>query len=206
MQKVVKIEKRGERSLTEEEVKLFWTELDKSSMSIYRVNAFKLILLTGCRVEEIAELRWNEIDFNDHVINFSSERTKNNLAHIIPLNNLAMEIIKSNPRSHDLYLFPAENGVEPFKTDGFSQALSRLLKNMDIEKFVPRDLRRTFKTLTGKAGITKDIRDRLQNHALQDVSSQHYDRYDYLKEKRAAMDVWNDYLYGILNNEYLCKN
>ena len=38
----------------------------------------------------------------------------------------------------------------------------------------------------------------LQNHALQDVSSLHYDRYDYLKEKRAAMDIWNDYFNDIL--------
>ena len=73
-----------------------------------------------------------------------------------------------------------------------------MLENTKIEKFVPRDLRRTFKTLTGKAGISKEIRDRLQNHALQDVSSLHYDRYDYLKEKRAAMDIWNDYFNDIL--------
>ena len=62
-------------------------------------------------------------------------------------------------------------------------------------------MRRTFKTLTGKAGITKDIRDRQQNHALQDVSSLHYDMYDYLSEKRAAMIVWNDYFKKMLNDE-----
>jgi hypothetical protein len=31
-------------------------------------------------------------------------------------------------------------------------------------------LRRTWKTLAGKAGVPKEIRDRIQNHALQDVS------------------------------------
>lgn len=70
-----------------------------------------------------------------------------------------------------------------------------------IDKFLPRDLRRTFKTLAGKAGISKEIRDRLQNHSLNDVSSLHYAKYDYLKEKRAAMDIWNDYLTRILNND-----
>lgn len=70
-----------------------------------------------------------------------------------------------------------------------------------MDTFVPRDLRRTFKTLTGKAGISKEIRDRLQNHSLQDVSSLHYDKYDYLKEKREAMDTWNDYFVKILNDE-----
>ena len=118
---------------------------------------------------------------------------------MIPLNEIAFDIIKNNPKQHDVYLFPADSNIEPLQVDGFSKAISRLLKRTTIEKFVPRDLRRTFKTLTGKAGISKEIRDRLQNHALQDVSSQHYDRYDYLKEKRVAMDIWNDYLANILN-------
>lgn len=47
-----------------------------------------------------------------------------------------------------------------------------------------RDMRRTFKTLAGKAGLTQEIRDRLQNHARFDVSSRHYDRYSYMDEKR----------------------
>jgi len=60
-------------------------------------------------------------------------------------------------------------------------------------------IRRTVKTLMGKAGIDKQLRDRIQNHALQDVSSRHYDRYDYLAEKRQGMKVWNDYLELIIN-------
>ena len=39
-----------------------------------------------------------------------------------------------------------------------------------------RDLRRTWKTLAGKAGVSKEIRDRIQNHALHDASSKSYDR------------------------------
>ena len=38
-----------------------------------------------------------------------------------------------------------------------------------------KDLRRTFKTVTGKARISKEIRDRLQNHALQDASCEKHD-------------------------------
>ncbi len=51
----------------------------------------------------------------------------------------------------------------------------------------------------GKAGISKELRDRIQGHAMTDVSSKHYDRYDYLKEKRSGMAIWNDELYLILN-------
>ena len=60
-----------------------------------------------------------------------------------------------------------------------------------VSRMTNRDLRRTWKTLAGKAGISKDIRDRIQNHSLHDVSSKHYDRWNYLTEKRDAMNRWD---------------
>ena len=72
-------------------------------------------------------------------------------------------------------------------------------KYYEGEKFTPRDCRRTFKTLGGKAGISKELRDRIQNHVIQDVSSRHYDRYDYLVEKQNGLKVWNDFLDLIIN-------
>lgn len=44
----------------------------------------------------------------------------------------------------------------------------------------------------GEIGVSKELRDRIQNHALQDVSSKHSDRYDYLTEKRRALETWED--------------
>ena len=70
-----------------------------------------------------------------------------------------------------------------------------------MNPFVPKDIRRTVKTLMGAAGISKEDRDRFQNHALTDVSSKHYDRYNYLAEKRRTMAVWDAYLQNILASE-----
>jgi hypothetical protein len=54
---------------------------------------------------------------------------------------------------------------------------------------------RTSKTLAGAAGLSKEIRDRMQTHAARvDVGARHYDRYEYLPEKRAAMAQWDEYL------------
>jgi integrase len=64
-----------------------------------------------------------------------------------------------------------------------------------------RDLRRTWKTLAGKAGLAKEIRDRIQNHTLQDVSSKNYDRWNYMPEKRAAMKKWNTFVRAILSKK-----
>jgi hypothetical protein len=59
-----------------------------------------------------------------------------------------------------------------------------------MQPWTPKDLRRTVKTRMGEIGIPKSIRDRVQNHALVDISTKHYDRYDYLPEKREALETW----------------
>ncbi len=46
----------------------------------------------------------------------------------------------------------------------------------------------------GVAGISKELRDRIQGHAFSDVSSKHYDRYDYLKEKSQGLEDWATWL------------
>ena len=46
------------------------------------------------------------------------------------------------------------------------------------------------KTWAVSAGIERGILDKVQNHALSDVASRHYDRHDYLSEKRVALNQW----------------
>ena len=62
-----------------------------------------------------------------------------------------------------------------------------------------RDLRRTWKTLAGKAGLSKELRDRIQNHTLEDVSSKSYDRWNYMPEERAAMKKWDKFITALLS-------
>jgi integrase len=76
----------------------------------------------------------------------------------------------------------------------------------EYQPFTARDLRRTVKTLMGKLGVSKELRDRLQNHALTDVSSKHYDRYDYLREKRNVMQAWETELQRIINGAEALPN
>lgn len=42
----------------------------------------------------------------------------------------------------------------------------------------------------GVAGLSKELRDRVQGHAFSDVSSKHYERYDYFKEERLGLFRW----------------
>ena len=206
VKKPLKKEAPTDRFLTESEVRKFWAALNKSAMSPHRANVFRLMLALGGRVEALSGLRWSEIDWKERLITIPPARSKNGAYWVIPINDIAYEVLINNPKLNNDFLFPAKNGTEPLRLDGYSQAITRTCKQFAIDAFTPKDLRTTFKTLSGMAGLSKEIRDRIQNHALSDVSSKHYDRYDYLKEKRHAMIIWNDYLQRVIDDEHLSDN
>jgi integrase len=122
--------------------------------------------------------------------------------HMLPLPRQAVELIRQHVVRQNAYglLFPHTIDPRKVMTLGSMQKTIRafLAENPDVPPFSSRDLRRTWKTLTGAAGISKVDRDRLQNHQEKDVSSEHYDRYDYWAEKVKAMKVWEAYLDRIL--------
>jgi integrase len=199
VKKPLKKEAPTDRYLTGSEVNTFWAALNKSRMSPHRANVFRLMLALGCRVEALSGLCWSEIDWKERLITIPPARSKNGVYWVVPINDIAYEVLINNPKLNNVFLFPAKNGTEPLRLDGYSTAITRTCKQFGIESFTPKDLRRTFKTLGGLAGIKKEQRDRIQNHSLTDLSSIHYDRYDYIKEKRETIKVWNDYLQQVID-------
>ncbi len=198
VKKPLKEEKPENRYLSKAEIKTVWEAFDSSSISILRISVLKLMLLTGSRLEALSGLLWHEINWEEKYITIPPERSKNGNFWVIPLAPTALRILSDLPRLNDHFVFPANNGIECLRTDSFNKATNRLCSNSGISHFCPRDLRRTFKTLAGEIGMSKEIRDRIQNHSLSDVSSKHYDRYDYLTEKRIALEKWDQFIQRII--------
>lgn len=199
-----KKESPGETVLTDKNIKELWTLLETSELSIEIQNAFKLILATGGqRVNEVLGARWEEFDLRKKLWELPAERTKNKKIHIVPLTQHAIEILKAlKPiNGHSDFLFPkqtSDDSDKPMPIASMSKAAKRLCEQTGFTSFTPRDLRRTCKTMMAAIAIPKDIRDRIHNHALTDVASVHYDRYDYLKEKKHVMELWEAKLETII--------
>jgi integrase len=139
-------------------------------------------------------------DTNEHIIDWS--RTKNGKPHAIPVPGLAAELIASVKANEYGWFFPSAMDPTRPVSHGTLYAFMWRQRQRDVIPFVTnRDLRRTWKTLAGKAGVSKEIRDRIQNHVLQDVSSKNYDRWTYLPEKRAAMNKWNEFVTALLSRK-----
>src|SRR5262245_10643224 len=108
------------------------------------------------------------------------------------------------PRDGRPFFFPS--ATDPKRPVSHGTLYSFMWRQRDrgvIPVVTNRDLRRTWKTLAGQAGVPKEIRDRIQNHALQDVSSKSYDRWNYMPEKRAGMAKWDEFVRALLSKKHL---
>jgi integrase len=185
------------RFLAPAEVKAFWDWMIENARRSRYIPAAQLLLVTGQRVQEI--LRISDRVFDPAAQMLFWDKTKNKLPHAIPLSLRAVSIMEAlSPNEHGLY-FP--NSAKPEAPASHTRVLALIslyVEETGCARFTPRDLRRTFKTLGGDAGISKEMRDRLQNHAKGDVSARYYDRYDYLTEKRAAVTIWDSYMDRVL--------
>ena len=193
---------KGQRALNEAEVQELWTStLLTPSMHL----ALKLILATGQRVEEVLHATRDEFDFKKNLWIIPGERRKTrghtSEPHLVPLTQIHLELVKEiqSTTNHQQFMFPARGGKSPRRYDSLTKAVSVFVKNSGMLSFSARDLRRTFKTLAGSMNIPLEMRNRLQGHALVDVGSVYYDRYDYLEQKRAAMERWSSGLTEIIS-------
>lgn len=186
--------KVGQRWLTIDEFKTVYQWLSEpGNLTTPRYcKALQLMMLTGARVQEIARLEAGQWDPVEKLIDWG--KTKNGRPHTLPVCDLAAEILNGLTPESGWYFPSVKDSKKPVDHGPLYSVLWRERGQIPVEKFTNRDLRRTWKTLAGQAGLTKHDRDILQNHSRTDVSSKHYDRYDYLEEKRAAVKKWGDWI------------
>lgn len=163
-------------------------------------NLILLCLYTGGqRPYELGASRWDAIDWQKKTLLITPDISKNKRPHLIPLTESALVVLeKQRLNNGSEFIFPHRFDVDcHIRLDSLSQGIKRYREETPhIKPFTARDLRRTCKTLMGEMGISKSLRDRLQNHALSDVSSKHYDRYEYIPEKRMALESWESTLHN----------
>ena len=86
--------------------------------------ALRLLLLTGQRLREIAELQASEIIADGGMLTFAAHRTKNKRAHFVPLAPMARDVLCSVPRLAGCTYVFSTNGRTP--VSGWSKVKRRL--------------------------------------------------------------------------------
>jgi integrase len=183
---------RRKRILDAEEIKTVWAAA--VAQDYPHGTIVQLLILTGQRKMEIANLRRSWINEKERTITLPEWVAKNSKEHCFPYNGLVAEILETIPRrnSTDL-LFPSKVSDDR-PISGWSKFKHELADG--VSGWQLHDLRRTYRSLHGQIGTHREIAERLINHAagvMTDVE-EIYDRYTYMPEMRAAIEKYETHI------------
>jgi integrase len=218
------VERVGDRVLSDAELRLFWRNVIETPEVRRTGLGLRLILVTGVRVSEAAGVSRSQLENiaspDQAAWIIPGPKTKRHRLnkpapdHIVPLSPLARETILellAMIEPAEQFLFPTRSKKRkgPMRGNSLTQAMSFLgdrlagdddaIRTWLAERPSPHDLRRTVETRLASLGVPKETRDRCLNHVATDTGSKHYNRHDYLAEKRDALTRWSNILGSILH-------
>lgn len=137
-------------------------------------DLLKLLMFTGCRLREGANLEWSDVNLDRSEIVF--RLTKNGSDHVIPVPPTVAAMLKrrhdDRERDNAVFVFPAATRLG--RVDNVSKAVATISERIGL-RFTPHDLRRTFATIAGVyLGFDESRVKRLLNHKPQGVTAKHY--------------------------------
>jgi integrase len=201
-----------ERVLSDEELVAVW---DASKGPGAYTAIVRMLILTGQRREEVAGMTWGEIAPDLLTWTIPAGRTKNGVAHIVPLSSQVQAMIKSTHRTAKddadqkaegelEFVFPGRAGA----FNGFSKAKTTLDEDSGVADWRLHDLRRTMATGLQKLGVRLEVTEAVLNH----VSGSRagivgiYQRHDWAEEKRTALNAWGEHISAIVEGRTAADN
>jgi len=183
-------ERSRDHLLTNAEIKAIWkaTADDNPHSALVR-----LLMLLGCRRQELGLLRWDEVYLDVGTIALPPARTKNARPHVIPLPALAIAILKTQPRDGD-YVFGAR-GVS-----SWSRGKRALDQRSGVADWRVHDLRRVVSTRLHQDLLQPPhLIEAILGHVQPGIAAT-YNRADYLNERRCVLDMWAEHLLALVED------
>lgn len=186
------------RTLSLEEMRQIWAVWDEigGAWGAY----FKILLLTAQRRSEVSHMRWDQI--SDDVWTIPAEANKSGRLHLVPVPTEVRGILDSLPRTTSPYVFPARTVRDAAGTDNPISGFSAAVRKVNAALPQPfdwriHDLRRTATSMMARLRFPPHVLSAVLNHAPQSTMKgvlSVYNRYEYLAEKREALQAWAAYV------------
>ena len=179
-----------ERVLNSQELVAIW----KAAEGDDRGGIVRLLILLGCRRQEIGGLKWSESNFDTGVLTIPGERTKNHTPLVLTLPPAALAILGSVPR-HGEFVF---GGNHAFSS--WSALKAQIDAGSGVREWHFHDLRRTAATGMAELDIAPHVIEEILNHKSghrRGVAGT-YNRAGYEPQKRHALNAWASHLLAIV--------
>ena len=171
---VVKYRERPrERFLTEEELRRLGRVLreakNEGGASLYAVAAIRLLLLTGCRRNEILTLRWADVDLDGGELNLADSKTG---ARSVCLSPAAVKVLADLPRIRgNQWVIPGRKRGTHMRD--LSDAWETVRKRADLEDVRLHDLRHTYASRALALGESLPVIGKLLGHTQVETTARY---------------------------------
>ena len=159
--------------------------------------AANLLPLIFCRPGELRTMKWADVDLDAAQWSYTVSKTKT--AHVVPLSTQAVAILRDlQPLTGHLaggYVFPGgRSSLRPLSNAAINAALRRL--GIDTKnELTGHGWRAVARTLLHEhLGYDPHVIEHQLAHAVPDALGTSYNRTKFLKERKAMMQRWADYL------------
>lgn len=177
-------ERSRDRVLSDDEIKAVW--FAAAEVGYPGGSLAKLLLLSACRLNEIAQLTMPQIEGDLIVL----PETKNGRPHVVPITKQISVALTSLPKFNGAYLLTSTAGARPIQN--FADIKAKIDTLSDTSGWTFHDMRRTAASRMAKLEIPPHVIEAVLNHSSGTVSgvAAVYNRYNYAKEKREALEKW----------------
>lgn len=171
----------------------------------------KLLVYTGQRRDEVAQMKWSELDADLTLWTLPRERSKNDKAHSVPIAPEARAILATLPHVSDYVL--TTNGRTP--VSGYSKCkialddeVTKLNGGKAIEAWRIHDLRRAMASGMAGRGIQMPVVEKVLNHTSGSFGGVQgvYQRHDFAGEKKLALESWAKHLVTLVDDAPTATN
>jgi Sec-independent protein translocase protein TatA len=186
-----------QRNLSQAELQSYWKRISKLAAPFGSLLRFHL-LTGGQRVTQLSRLKTENYDPSAHIISLRDGKGRRKKARIHDIPLLPDAVISLNEMQGGTlgpYIYTLNAGESGTSYDMTRKQLfeicAAMLKDGELEHgtFTLGDIRRTVETRLAAAGVAPYIRAQLQSHGISGVQTKHYDRHDYMPEKRRALET-----------------
>lgn len=191
------------RALSDDELKAVWHGSERISEQGRAI--LRLLILTGQREMEVIGAAWSEFDLGRALWTLPAHvpgRSKRREApHLVPLSRPVLDILVGlRERNSGPKLFAGNHRGHASRSivEKGKRRLDAALP--DIEPWRIHDLRRTVRTGLSAIGIAPHVAELVIGHAVGGLVKV-YDRYDYLAEKRDALDRWARHVLRVVGED-----
>ncbi len=195
-------EKPRERVLSDEELGALWATCDDEGYPFG--ECMKLLMLSGQRRAEVAEMRWSELDLEKRLWTLPSQRAKNGRQHTVPITDAMFDVLRRVPRFIGSDYVFTTTGKSP--VSGFGRVKDRLdnAPPEGTEPWIIHDLRRTMSTNMAMLGVPQPVTEALLNHKTGVVSgvAAIYNVYSFADEKREALSAWSKHVMNLVRSKH----